>query len=735
MGAREEELKPEQIQKWERVQNRVRKIAEMDAGQRAMEILRGDRVWIVRLVWLLERDQQLAKEEAILSEREATADDYVGRAMEEMQQQNVDHCRRWRAELKREEAELRRQERALQRRTREELEREVQEQVAKERMLLKQAQETARAAQESEEKWRQRVREGGQRERKACEERDTARRLLREGWQERVQSAQQQTTPRPLTEPTTPGDAAAVDTWVEGGHSPGYFQGLMEPRFPGWDPVTCGHDQESWEEEQEMREKAERVDRVQKETQKEMRRQLREQQLAHKEDQRRLAELLLAPAAGSAPSPGMGPGAATGGTLLPGEWWTRLRMAPGTALQAAVCKARLWEQAEEVRWGGGMEVEGGLTMLKYKAGTRTDHFVVERNFFNLRAALDDDDCRWRLECRGLVVRREGGELKVEARPMPKMFDDKQLSCTTTVRWQDWRRAKVVEAAEKVDGALLFGVWAGTGNRRGVELWTRNGRTPLAEAARQHAVELDRTRGSGYLRLLEEVEQQGATACFEWTGRQVRVKVKYTDERLVLTTVRQKESGRMWSGREVRELATDHRVPVAGEAPELVGMSLGEARDAVREWEGREGVIVEVEGGMRVKLKSRWWRATVTWGWQGWKKRSEKEVETEREQRQRRTERVQTRGQRVVVAGLPRGICPARMLGTRDGLVRVEAVYDRDSGARGVVVCGFEEEQQAATILRDGKLHTEWGVLWVQGAHSRRTVSTKTRRVQSWQAKA
>ena len=90
MGTREEELKPEQIQKWERVQNRVRKIAEMDAGQRAMEILRGDRVWIVRLVWLLERDQQLAKEEAILSEREATADDYVGRAMEEMQQQNVD---------------------------------------------------------------------------------------------------------------------------------------------------------------------------------------------------------------------------------------------------------------------------------------------------------------------------------------------------------------------------------------------------------------------------------------------------------------------------------------------------------------------------------------------------------------------------------------------------------------------------------------------------------------------
>ena len=47
MGAREEELKPERKQEWERVQNRVRQIAEMDAGQRAMEILRVARVWIL----------------------------------------------------------------------------------------------------------------------------------------------------------------------------------------------------------------------------------------------------------------------------------------------------------------------------------------------------------------------------------------------------------------------------------------------------------------------------------------------------------------------------------------------------------------------------------------------------------------------------------------------------------------------------------------------------------------
>ena len=114
--------------------------------------------------------------------------------------------------------------------------------------------------------------------------------------------------------------------------------------------MTCGPDQEEWEEQQELLDKAKRVGRVHAEARKETQRRLREQEKEHRQKQVQLARVML-----GEPHPGITLAAAAGSR------WGSLRMTAWPQLEAAVNGAMLWQQAEEVRcWGGGMKAEGGV---------------------------------------------------------------------------------------------------------------------------------------------------------------------------------------------------------------------------------------------------------------------------------------------------------------------------------------------------------------------------------------
>jgi hypothetical protein len=426
---------------------------------------------------------------------------------------------------------------------------------------------------------------------------------------------------------------------------------------------------------------------------------------------------------GGAPQAGVSTEPAPAGLVQAvGSWWASAVMERGGLLEERVGTALEWEKAVEWQLHGGMNVEGGMSMLKYgeKADVMTEHFQAG----GLAEALEGEGWRWRLECRGLVMRRVQGELQVVARPMPKMFSQHQLPRVTQVPRQHWMQARVVEATVKMDGALIFGVWVGEGGERRAELWTRSGRTKLAEAARVHAEAGDRAGASSYLGLLAEVESLGATACFEWTGRPVMVKVGYLETALVLTVIRDKVSGHLWPAAEVTAMGGRHYVPVVEEAKELAGLTVQAAGEMVRGWEGWEGAVVEVEGGMRIKLKSDWWMESETRDWRQWAGVSEQEQERQRRQRERQVREAKTQGQRLVLVGLPQQACPGALLGQIAGLRRVEAAYDKASGTRGAVVCGFKEEEQARRALEKGFIDSEWGTLVFCKAYSRLTASTQ-----------
>ena len=86
---------------------------------------------------------------------------------------------------------------------------------------------------------------------------------------------------------------------------------------------------------------------------------------------------------------------------------------------------------------------------------------------------------------------------------------------------------------------------------------------------------------------------------------------------------------------------------------------------------------------------------------------------------------------MVLVGLPQQVCPGLLLGAEEGLARVEAAFDKLSGHRGAVVCGFEEEAQARRILDRGYVESQWGVLAAQRAYSGRTTSKGNRTVRCW----
>jgi len=260
----------------------------------------------------------------------------------------------------------------------------------------------------------------------------------------------------------------------------------------------------------------------------------------------------------------------------------------------------------------------------------------------------------RRQCRGLVVGPGG----VVARPLYKFFSVGQVE---DMRGRRLAEARVLEATEKLDGAMLFGVWAG----EGWELWSKGGLSKVAEEAMQWVYGEGAAEVGDLLGLLEVVEAMGCTTVFKWVGRQARVKVKEREARLVLLQVRRKVSGGYVEYGLRRDMAEVHGVAVVGSRDDLVGCSFGEALERVRQEEGRkEGVVVRLEDGQMVKIKTKWWLGAKQYEYRRW--RSEEHRDKEKERRRKKVVKMQVQELRAVVVGLPGGVSPQVVLGLWGG---------------------------------------------------------------------
>jgi len=197
---------------------------------------------------------------------------------------------------------------------------------------------------------------------------------------------------------------------------------------------------------------------------------------------------------------------------------------------------------------------------------------------NIEAAM------MRRECRGLVVGRSG----IVARPMHKFFEEGQVMDT---RYDQVANARVLDARQKLDGTMVFGVVHPT--ERWVELWTRTGPTEPAKGATRFA---ESGAAGDILGLVECLDIRGLTACFEWVGWQRKIKEVHNDTELVMTQVRHKTSGEYMEWESMKAWAVAHGVRCAEWAGDLVGKTVDEASAMVMGRKDVEGVVVRIQGG-------------------------------------------------------------------------------------------------------------------------------------------
>jgi len=289
-------------------------------------------------------------------------------------------------------------------------------------------------------------------------------------------------------------------------------------------------------------------------------------------------------------------------------------------------------------------------------------------------------------------------------------------------WEMGELAKKLKAeivTEKLDGVMVCGVVV----EGEVELWTRGGRTAQAQAAMRVAREQ-----AGMLEMLSEVWEQGGSPTFEYIGRESMVKVRYGDAELVLVAVRDRQTGGWWDYERLECLCDGFGVQLVNRHMDLVGLTLKDVQKRVVKRQGEGGVVVWLNGGHVCKVKTRWWLKREVKGRRRW---CNAEVLRQRDTRRhlKKQERMETKGQRVVLRGWDKGVSPAVALQVYPKAVKVEALYRRGDGKQGTVVLGFRSEQEAQAVR--GGYRVRDMTVWAEQAYSARCRSDQHRWVRTW----
>jgi hypothetical protein len=349
------------------------------------------------------------------------------------------------------------------------------------------------------------------------------------------------------------------------------------------------------------------------------------------------------------------------------------------------------------------------TQYRYKEAAHSDFWVGSSMDDNCKDFKNRVECAMlRRECRGLVV----GPAGVVARPMQRFFSFGQLT--------DGQRSQldgmtVAEVTEKLDGTMVFGIVAAGGT----ELWTKAGFTEQGRAATRFAQE--GAGGTDYLGLLAAVEAQGCTASFEWLGKQSLVRVRVENTQLVLLQVRDKVTGNYWGWGQRVSLANQFGVPVVMPVADLEGCTLREVMTQVKQWVGREGVVVRLTDGCMLKIKSSWWLNEPSYIYRRWL--NDEHRNTEISKWERRQANQQSLQHRALFTGRLGSDSPAVLLQKFAGAVKIEAFYDRDTGKRGAVIISFRQHSQQEAAVQAGDS--------LEPAYSVRSRGRGQKRVMTW----
>ena len=315
---------------------------------------------------------------------------------------------------------------------------------------------------------------------------------------------------------------------------------------------------------------------------------------------------------------------------------------------------------------------------------RFDYSDPNVTHFSAKGGEDIKRAWMRREMRGMVVRDTG---EVMVRGLHKFFNLGQLKETQVGRLKE---LQVMEVLTKLDGQMIIGVVIGDE----VEYWSRKGKTSVGVTAARmaHAAEGD------YDNAVQRVFGQGATMVFEMIGTQSKIKSNEgTEPRLVLTAIRQHDTGRYWRHAELIDIGKGYGIEVVQRRRELEGMDIRQIANEVDGWRGKEGVIVRMSDQAMIKVKSQWWFRA------GYCKRFRNEAEKWRAgeviRREKMEARLHTRGQRLAITRSSGVHSPQHIFGIMATAQRVDAVYNM-RGKLTVMIVGFStaEERDEAKVV-------------------------------------
>jgi len=195
------------------------------------------------------------------------------------------------------------------------------------------------------------------------------------------------------------------------------------------------------------------------------------------------------------------------------------------------------------------------------------------------------------ECRGLLFHNDG---TVARRAFHKFFNLNEMEETHLDRLA---HIQPVAIMEKLDGSMIAPfVWPGS-----EEIYWASMR-----GSRQYHEKIAALYDESVAaKLVREVHDAGQTAIFEYCSPDNRIVVEYDEPRLVLTAIRNRNTGVYQPYEQVVEKAQEFDVPVVGLMP-LQDQTISSVAEEIWTTVGAEGAVVRFEDGTLTKLKGEWY---------------------------------------------------------------------------------------------------------------------------------
>ena len=209
-----------------------------------------------------------------------------------------------------------------------------------------------------------------------------------------------------------------------------------------------------------------------------------------------------------------------------------------------------------------------------------------------------------LELRGLIVRtNDKGEITdIIARPYPKFFNHGETEAIAFDKLP-WDKAGKIVVAEKYDGSLIIGYKNPKSGEADIATKGSFGSTQGNKAKEQ----MNSTEeGKKVKKLIQDLDEKGYTPLFEYVDKDMRLAVKYDESFMVLTGVRNKETGEFLDYDAMKAIGERYGVRVA---KQYEFKNKEELLDYINKQENFEGVVARFDfndGSLIVKVKSDWY---------------------------------------------------------------------------------------------------------------------------------